>query len=67
LPDAALAVMGEPPLPPRPEPPDPADCCGSGCVRCIFDLYDEALERWQREVERRRGDGDAGSAGVPPR
>ena len=37
-------------LPARPEPPDPSDCCGSGCVRCILDLYDEQLEAWKRAV-----------------
>jgi len=38
------------PLPPKPEPPDPRDCCGSGCVRCIFDLYEDELERWRAAV-----------------
>ncbi|MEO8346190.1 MAG: oxidoreductase-like domain-containing protein [Betaproteobacteria bacterium] len=39
-------------LPPRPEPPRPEDCCGSGCVRCIYTVYDDALMVWEREVER---------------
>jgi hypothetical protein len=33
---------------PRPVPPEkplPMDCCGSGCARCVLDIYDEALER----------------------
>jgi hypothetical protein len=41
------------PLDPAPVPPtepDPADCCGEGCVRCVFDRYDEALERYQRAL-----------------
>lgn len=37
-----------PPLSPRPEPPDAADCCGSGCARCVYDVYEEALAEWQR-------------------
>ena len=44
------AQASERPLPPRPEPPDPADCCGSGCVRCIHDIYEEALAHWERLV-----------------
>lgn len=37
--------------PPRPpEPPDPGDCCGGGCVACVFDLYDAALERYEKEL-----------------
>jgi hypothetical protein len=38
---------------PRPEPPERPDndaCCHSGCDPCIFDLYDEALERWRAEL-----------------
>jgi hypothetical protein len=41
-----------PVLPPRPEMPRPEDCCGSGCVRCVYVLYDIALTKWEREVER---------------
>lgn len=38
-------------LPPRPAMPDPDDCCGGGCTPCIFDIYEEQLERWQQRVE----------------
>lgn len=38
------------PAPVRPAEPDPADCCGEGCVRCIHDRHDEALERYQRAL-----------------
>jgi Oxidoreductase-like protein, N-terminal len=27
--------------------PDLDDCCHSGCNPCVFDLYDEAIERYQ--------------------
>jgi oxidoreductase family protein len=39
-------------LPPRPTPPRPEDCCGSGCVQCIYAVYDDALLAWERDVER---------------
>jgi hypothetical protein len=26
--------------------PDLDDCCHSGCTQCVFDLYDDALERY---------------------
>jgi hypothetical protein len=35
---------------PRPQPPtEPAleDCCRSGCNPCVFDLYEQALERYE--------------------
>ncbi len=38
---------------PRPVPPvqpDLDDCCRSGCVPCVFDLYEEALARYEREL-----------------
>lgn len=38
---------------PRPVPPvqpDLEDCCRSGCTPCVFDLYEEALERYEREL-----------------
>eukprot|EP00250_Pteridium_aquilinum_P034776 c8080_g1_i1 orf=29-412(+) len=31
--------LGEPP-----EKPLPGDCCGSGCVRCVWDMYFEELD-----------------------
>lgn len=39
-----------PELPPRPVAPEPGECCGGGCARCVFDVYDELLERWERQV-----------------
>ncbi|ANB76691.1 hypothetical protein AYM40_31445 [Paraburkholderia phytofirmans OLGA172] len=30
-----------------PVQPDLDDCCHSGCNPCIFDLYDEAFERYR--------------------
>lgn len=33
------------PAPQRPAEPDAADCCGEGCARCVYDVYDEAIER----------------------
>jgi oxidoreductase family protein len=35
------------PKPVRPTEPDAADCCGEGCVRCVYDVYEDALERYR--------------------
>ena len=35
---------------PKPQPlstPDPLDCCGEGCVRCIYDVHEEAMDRYR--------------------
>lgn len=35
-------------IPPPPEKPLPDDCCGSGCVRCVWDIYYEELEAYNK-------------------
>ncbi|MEO5830025.1 MAG: oxidoreductase-like domain-containing protein [Rhodanobacter sp.] len=42
----AVPDANDPP-PQRPPEPDAADCCGEGCVRCVHDVYEEALERYE--------------------
>ncbi|PIN16635.1 hypothetical protein CDL12_10726 [Handroanthus impetiginosus] len=37
-----------PAIPPPPEKPLPGDCCDSGCVRCVWDVYYEELEEYNR-------------------
>jgi hypothetical protein len=35
---------------PRPQPPvrpSDEDCCKGGCDRCVFDLYEDALARYE--------------------
>ena len=37
----------------RPQPPpqpELEDCCRSGCTPCVFDLYEDALERYRRAL-----------------
>jgi hypothetical protein len=41
---ATVAIAADDPRPQPPPAPDPLDCCGEGCVRCIYDGYDDALE-----------------------
>lgn len=39
---------------PEPQPPrEPAleDCCQSGCDPCIFDVYQDALERYRLALQ----------------
>lgn len=35
------------PRPVKPIEPDALDCCGEGCVPCIYDLYEAALDRYK--------------------
>ncbi|MEW6341048.1 MAG: oxidoreductase-like domain-containing protein [Paraburkholderia sp.] len=51
LPKGKLRAKPQPDLLDDPAPVPPVrpgldDCCHSGCHPCVFDLYDEALERY---------------------
>jgi len=39
------------PAPTRPVRPDSDACCQNGCAPCIFELYAEAMECYQRELK----------------
>ncbi|KAG0544584.1 hypothetical protein BDA96_02G288400 [Sorghum bicolor] len=54
-PDAAPAPVPVPapaptPLPLPPEKPLPGDCCGSGCVRCVWDIYFDELDAYDKAL-----------------
>ena len=40
------------PRPVAPRQPEPEECCRSGCTPCVFDLYDEALTRYEVALAR---------------
>jgi hypothetical protein len=49
---------------PRPVPPirpSVDDCCNGGCSPCVFDLYEEEMERYRKELadweKRQEGNG----------
>ena len=35
-------------LPEPPTKPLDSECCGNGCSPCVFDIYDEEMEQWQK-------------------
>ncbi|XP_015696464.2 vegetative cell wall protein gp1 [Oryza brachyantha] len=38
------------PVPQPPEKPLPGDCCGSGCVRCVWDVYYDELDAYNKAL-----------------
>ena len=36
-------------LPEPPEKPLDSDCCGTGCIPCVFDIYEEEVKKWKVE------------------
>ena len=38
------------PPPAAPLPPTADDCCQGGCARCVYDLYEDAMDRYRAEL-----------------
>jgi hypothetical protein len=51
--------------PQKPAEPDPLDCCGSGCTRCIFDIHEEAMRRYQEALAAWEGSREKEDSGDP--
>ena len=39
------------PRPEPPEPPAPEACCNSGCIPCVYDLYNEAMDAYREALK----------------
>ena len=46
-PTAAAHGPDPDPRPVAPREPELEDCCGTGCVMCVFDAYQIALENYE--------------------
>jgi hypothetical protein len=42
----------------KPEKPLPGDCCGSGCSICVYEIYYEQMEKYQRWKKQQESDDD---------
>jgi len=45
--------MAAPDHDPKPQPPvapEASDCCGEGCVPCIHDIHEQAVERYREAL-----------------
>src|SRR6476620_5219386 len=52
-PRTAMLTMSQQDIDPRPVPPvrpSGEDCCRGSCDPCIFDVYDEALDRYRADL-----------------
>ena len=61
--EPAVSESEPDPRPLRPKEPALEDCCCTGCVHCVFDMYQIALENYERALEawEARHPGQAGS------
>ena len=39
------------PQPQPPRQPEQWECCGSGCEPCVYDLYWDAMDRFERALQ----------------
>lgn len=46
---SARPTVADPP-PAAPSPPAADDCCQGGCARCVYDLHEDALDRYRAEL-----------------
>ena len=46
-----MSQQNNDPRPVPPERPSREDCCKGSCDPCIFDVYDDALDRYQSELQ----------------
>jgi hypothetical protein len=56
-----LGVNETKPTDPKPRPPEkpyPDECCGSGCMRCILDIYEDELSRYEEKLAAWRAEHD---------
>lgn len=45
-----MGAMDDDPKPQPPVEPDALACCGEGCVPCIYDLHEQAVERYREAL-----------------
>jgi hypothetical protein len=39
-----------PSVPPAPRKPEPHECCGTGCIPCVMDIYEEELFEYEKAL-----------------
>ncbi|WP_394778566.1 oxidoreductase-like domain-containing protein [Undibacterium sp.] len=50
LPSSSTSSSTADPRPVPPVQPELEDCCNSGCTHCVFDVYEDAMDRYRDEV-----------------
>lgn len=49
--DEVMSNAALDPEPVAPREPEAIECCGSGCAPCVYDVYWEAVARYETELE----------------
>ncbi len=38
-------------VPQPPRKPEPYECCGTGCIPCVMDIYEEELWQYEKDLK----------------
>lgn len=66
---STTTIPEDDPQPVPPERPAPEECCNSGCIPCVYDMYDEAMDRYRQALRAwrtRHPEQDASTPGTNP-
>ncbi|MGB3434110.1 oxidoreductase-like domain-containing protein [Achromobacter sp.] len=44
-------IPADDPQPVPPEAPAPEECCNSGCIPCVYDTYNEAMDDYRAALK----------------
>lgn len=47
----SLIDMTTPNAPTPPRKPEPHECCGTGCIPCVMDIYEEELWQYEKDLK----------------
>ncbi|WP_415822125.1 oxidoreductase-like domain-containing protein [Bordetella tumbae] len=47
---AAQDSSADDPEPVPPTPPSPNECCQSGCIPCVYDMYNDEMETYREAL-----------------
>jgi len=48
-------------MPAAPRKPEPHECCGTGCIPCVMDIYEEELFEYEKAL-RKQAESDQSAA-----
>ncbi len=51
------------PVPPR--KPEPHECCGTGCIPCVMDIYEEELYEYEKALKLIGANGASAAIATP--
>lgn len=59
-----MSTTSTKPAPPR--KPEPQECCGTGCIPCVMDIYEEELWEYERALKQWQDTNPTESEGSAP-